>query len=164
MHPFRYFVRVRYQDCDSQHVVFNARYGDYIDLAVTEFLAATMPERLPAPKRSATGLREPLVNDFEIQVRRQVTEFMAPARFQDAIEISAFTTRFGTSSFDIRFELRVAGTSDVIVRSDTTYVHVADAGGTWKSAPIPPDARAALEAGARGRIVDHAGYFPIVAG
>ena len=23
--PFRYYVRVRYQDCDSQHVVFNAR-------------------------------------------------------------------------------------------------------------------------------------------
>ena len=45
--PFRYFVRVRYQDCDSQHVVFNARYGDYIDLAVTEFLAATMPQRNP---------------------------------------------------------------------------------------------------------------------
>ena len=31
--PFRYYTRVRYQDCDAQHVVFNARYGDYVDLA-----------------------------------------------------------------------------------------------------------------------------------
>ena len=27
--PFRYYLRVRYQECDPQHVVFNARYGDY---------------------------------------------------------------------------------------------------------------------------------------
>ena len=38
--PFRYYLRVRYQDCDAQHVVFNARYGDYIDLACFEFLRA----------------------------------------------------------------------------------------------------------------------------
>jgi len=35
---FRYFMQVRYGECDAQKVVFNARYGDYIDLAVTEFL------------------------------------------------------------------------------------------------------------------------------
>ena len=40
---FRYYVRVRYQDCDAQHVVFNARYGDYIDLACFEFLRAALP-------------------------------------------------------------------------------------------------------------------------
>ena len=32
-HPFRYYMRVRFQECDAQHVVFNARYGDYIDIA-----------------------------------------------------------------------------------------------------------------------------------
>ena len=37
---FRYFLRVRYSECDAQKVVFNARYGDYIDLAVLEFLKA----------------------------------------------------------------------------------------------------------------------------
>ena len=26
--PFRYYLRVRYQECDAQHVVFNARYGE----------------------------------------------------------------------------------------------------------------------------------------
>ncbi len=29
--PFRYYLRVRYQDCDAQNVVFNSRYSDYAD-------------------------------------------------------------------------------------------------------------------------------------
>ena len=41
--PFRYYLRVRYQECDAQHVVFNARYGDYVDLACFEFLRAALP-------------------------------------------------------------------------------------------------------------------------
>ena len=35
--PFRYYMQVRYGECDAQKVVFNARYGDYTDLAATEF-------------------------------------------------------------------------------------------------------------------------------
>ena len=46
---FRYYVRVRYQECDAQHVVFNARYGDYIDLACFEFLRAALPRSRRAP-------------------------------------------------------------------------------------------------------------------
>ena len=41
---FRYYLRVRYQECDAQKVVFNARYGDYIDQACIEFLRAALPE------------------------------------------------------------------------------------------------------------------------
>ena len=37
---FRYCLRVRYFECDAQKVVFNVRYGDYIDLAVCEFFRA----------------------------------------------------------------------------------------------------------------------------
>jgi acyl-CoA thioester hydrolase len=150
MKPFRYFVRVRYGDCDSQHVVFNPRYGDYLDLAITEFLAATMPDR------------DPYAPQFEIQVKKQTVEWSAPARFNDVIEISTLVARMGKSSFDVRFEMRIAGTSDIIVASDTVYVHVEDHAGRWKSTTIPEGPKAQLLAGAKGRIVDHAGYFPIV--
>lgn len=37
---FRYYLRVRYDECDAQKVVFNARYGAYVDLAVGEFYRA----------------------------------------------------------------------------------------------------------------------------
>jgi len=151
--PFRHYIRVRYQECDTQLVVFNARYGDYIDLAVTQFLIATMPHRD----------RNIYDGQFEIQLKKQVTEWFAPARFNDVIEIRTWVSRFGRSSFDMRFELRIAGEDDPIVVADTVYVHVLGENGVWKSAPLPERERALLEEGARGRIVDHAGYLPVKA-
>ncbi|MBV1696376.1 MAG: acyl-CoA thioesterase, partial [Hyphomicrobiales bacterium] len=68
---FRYYLRVRYQECDAQHVVFNARYGDYIDLAITEFMKASMPDR------------NVFDGTFEFQVVKQTTEWKSPARFDD---------------------------------------------------------------------------------
>jgi len=76
--PFRYYVRVRYQECDAQHVVFNARYGDYIDLACFEFLRAA----LPRPRDVFDGT-------FESQTVRQVVEWKAPARFDDVPAVVA---------------------------------------------------------------------------
>jgi len=150
--PFRHYIRVRYQECDTQLVVFNARYGDYIDLAVTQFLIASMPHRD----------RNIYDGQFEIQLKKQSVEWFAPARFNDVIEIRAWVSRFGRSSFDMRFELRIAGEDDPIVVADTVYVHVIGENGVWKSAPLPERERALLEDGARGRIVDHAGYLPVV--
>lgn len=147
--PFRHFIRVRYQECDTQLVVFNARYGDYIDLAITQFLIATMPDRD----------RNIYDGQFEIQLKKQVIEWFAPARFNDAIEIRAWVSRFGRSSFDMRFEMRIDGKGDPIVVADTVYVHVRGQNGVWKSAPLPSHERALLEEGARGRIVDHAGFL-----
>ena len=148
--PFRYYVRVRYQDCDSQHVAFNARYGDYIDLAVTEFLSAAMPSR------------DPWNNDFEIQVKKQTIEWFAPARFQDVLEVSTYVSKFGRTSFDVEFDLRLAGRPEILVKATTIYVHVVDHAGNWRSTPIPELPRALLEAGAKGKIIDQAGYYPIV--
>ena len=145
--PFRYYTRVRYQDCDAQHVVFNARYGDYVDLAVTEFLRATFPGR------------DPFDGSLEIQVVRQLIEWTAPARFNDVLEISVGAKRLGTTSVTIGFELRIAGTRDTIVTAEVVYVTVDPT--TWKKRPLSVDERARFEAGAAGRITDHAGYYPI---
>jgi acyl-CoA thioester hydrolase len=145
--PFRYYTRVRYQDCDAQHVVFNARYGDYVDLAVTEFLRAAFPGR------------DPFDGSLEIQVVRQLIEWAAPARFNDVLEISVRALRLGTTSVTIGFELRIAGTPETIVTAELVYV-VVDAT-TWKKRPLTADERAGLEAGAAGKITDHGGYFPI---
>ncbi len=144
--PFRYYLRVRYQECDTQQVVFNCRYSDYADLAVTQFLIAAMPNRTLYD------------GSFEIQVKKQTIEWNAPARFNDVVEVSTWVSNFGKSSFNVRFEMRIAGQPEVIAVSDTVYVHVTGQNGVWKSAPMPAEDRALLEAGARGRIVDHAGY------
>jgi acyl-CoA thioester hydrolase len=143
---FRYYLRVRYQECDAQHVVFNARYGDYIDLACFEFLRAA----LPRPTDMFDGT-------FEIQTVRQAVEWKAPARFDDVLEIAVWASRLGTTSVTLSFELRRAGTADVLVTAETVYVHV-DAK-TFAKREIAPEMRAALETGAAGKTTDHAGYL-----
>src|SRR6185503_2236375 len=102
--PFRYYLRVRYQECDAQHVVFNARYGDYIDLACTEFMRAALPRPT-----------DPFDGTFESQTVRQVIEWKAPARFDNILEVSVRATRLGATSFTLGFELRRAGERDVLV-------------------------------------------------
>jgi acyl-CoA thioester hydrolase len=144
--PFRYYLRVRYQDCDAQQVVFNARYGEYIDIASTEFLRAALP-----------GMRHAMDGTFECQTVRQVVEWKRPARFDDVLEISVRTTRVGTTSFVLQFDIRRAGEADALVTSETVYVHVDPK--TWTKREIEPHMRAALEAGAAGTTVDHAGYL-----
>jgi len=147
---FRYFLRVRYQECDAQKVVFNARYGDYIDQACIEFLRAALPN----PQDAMDGT-------FEIQSVRQVTEWKTSARFDDVLEVSMWTSRIGTTSFTLSAEIRRAGpertTADLIATVETTYVHVDHA--TFTKREIEPHMRAALEAGAAGKQVDHAGYL-----
>jgi acyl-CoA thioester hydrolase len=149
--PFRYYLRVRYQECDAQHVVFNARYGDYIDLAITEFMKAALPGR------------NVFDGSFEFQLVRQLIEWRAPARFDDVLEITVSITRLGTSSFTaaVTFQRagQDAGDSAVLATCETVYVHVDHA--TWRPAALPQDVRDGFTAGARGRRVDHAGYLEL---
>jgi len=144
--PFRFYLRVRYQECDAQHVVFNARYGDYIDQACFEFLRAA----LPRPNDAMDGT-------FESQTVRQVVEWKAPARFDDVLEVSVRPGRIGTTSFTLHFDIHRAGEPDPLVTSETVYVHVDHK--TWTKREIEPHMRAALQAGAAGRTTDHAGYL-----
>jgi acyl-CoA thioester hydrolase len=142
---FRYYLRVRYGECDAQQVAFNPRYGEYIDLACFEFLRAA----LPRPQDAFDGT-------FEVQTARQVIEWKAPARFDDVLEITVWTSRLGTTSFTLSFELRRAGEAALLTTAETVYVHVAPV--TFQKRDIAPAMRAALQVGAAGKRVDHAGY------
>jgi len=66
---FSYFLRVRYGECDAQKVVFNSRYGEYVDLAAGEFL------------RTLGFEHEIQTAELDYQVVKQTTEWRAPARF-----------------------------------------------------------------------------------
>jgi acyl-CoA thioester hydrolase len=146
MRPFLYYLRVRYQECDPQHVVFNARYGDYADLACFEFLRAA----LPRPQDAFDGT-------LELQTVRQVVEWKAPARFDDVLEVSIWASRIGTTSLTLTAELRKAGHENVLASIETVYVHVDHK--TFKKREIEPSMRTALENGGAGKSTDHAGYL-----
>ncbi|HWB45352.1 MAG TPA: thioesterase family protein [Hyphomicrobiaceae bacterium] len=144
--PFRYYLRTRYQECDPQGVVFNSRYSDYADLACFEFLRAALPK----PSDAFDGT-------FEIQTARQVIEWKAPARFDDVLEVSIWTSRIGTTSLTLSTEIRHAGRNELLGTTETVYVHVDPT--TFTKREIAAGMRTALEAGARGKVTDHAGWL-----
>ena len=141
---FRYYVRVRYGECDAQKVVFNARYADYVDLSTTEFLRAL-------------GFGEALINGtFDYQLVKLTIEWKAPARFDQVLELTCYATHLGNTSFSVATEFRIAGQEPILATAETVYVLVE--AHTLRKKPLPADLRAALQAGAPGAITDHAGY------
>jgi acyl-CoA thioester hydrolase len=145
MNPFRYYLRVRYSECDAQKVVFNARYGEYVDLAVGEFTRAA--------GLNTTGM----FGDFDYQVVKQITEWKAPVRFDDVLEISVQTKHLGNTSFTLVAEFRIAGSEAITASIETVYVNVDPKSLT--KVPLSDTLRQALTRGAPDVQVDHAGYL-----
>jgi acyl-CoA thioester hydrolase len=144
--PFRYYLRVRYIECDAQKVVFNSRYSEYVDVAINEFL------------RAAGALEQFTRGHLDFQLVKQTVEWKAPARFDQVLELSLETKRLGTTSFTLATEFRIAGGDRaVIVTVDTLYVLVDER--TLTKLPLPPPLRATLETGAAGLVTDHAAYL-----
>src|SRR5690606_14506169 len=114
-------------ECDAQKVVFNARYGEYVDLAVTEFFGAL-------------GYRTALLEGgLDYQLVKQTIEWKAPARFDQVLDIDVRALRLGNTSFTLLCELRIAGDEAVIATAETVYVLV-DAH-TLTKMPLPDDLR-----------------------
>ena len=140
--PFRYRLRVRYSECDAQRVVFNARYGEYVDVAIGEFLRA-----LGYVEGSSTP--QP-----EFQLVKQTTEWFAPSRYDEVLELRVSALQLGNTSFTLRCEFFGTASDAARARTDTVYVHVDS---HFRKAPLPDDLRARLERGAPGVLIDHAG-------
>jgi acyl-CoA thioester hydrolase len=142
---FRYYLRVRYAECDAQKVVFNTRYAEYVDVALNEFLRAV---GFDTNTLIASGL------DF--QLVKQTIEWKSPARFDDVLEIAIEPVRLGTTSFTCLATFHLAGTDRMVATIETIYVLVGAE--TLTKTPLPAPFRQALESGGRGVIVDHADF------
>lgn len=145
--PFRYLLRTRYGECDQQGVVYNARFGDYVDLAATEFL------------RHALKPRALFDGSFELQVVKLLIEWKGPARFDDVLDIAVTTAKLGTTSFTLSFILRRAADGAIVANAETVNVYVDPA--TWTKAAIPADIRLSLQSAARGTVINHAGEISL---
>jgi len=145
--PFRYYLRVRYGEVDMQKVVYNPRYGEYVDIAGSEFLKAALPD----PADLTNG-------NFEYQLVKLLIEWKGPARFDDVLEIEVRSKALGRTSFTLAFAFRKRGESEPFLTAETVNVLVDAA--SWQKRPIPADLAARLQAGARGVVVDHAGHGP----
>jgi len=140
--PFRLLLRVRYSECDAQGIVFNARWGEYIDVAASEYT------------RVLLGSVDPAVTGVDWRLVKQTTQWRAPGRFDDVIDLRVSTLQIGTTSFVLATDARRHRDGLALVACETVYVIVDVASGTKR--PIPGPLRAALERGAPGVVVDHA--------
>ncbi len=143
--PFCYYLRVRYQECDAQGVVFNARYGDYIDIATMEFF------------RQIGFAAEVASAELDMQLVKQTTTWKAPARNNQVLEISVAAKTLGTTSFTLLVQFRIAGTEALTCEAETIYVRV-DAKTLTKRA-LGDRFREGLLRGAPGVTIDHAAYL-----
>lgn len=124
--------RVRYHEADAQGYLFNSRYLEIADVAMTEYFRA-----LGFPYRELVAVgADPSVVTAQVHFRR-------PARFEDEIDVFVACPRVGTSSFDLDFELHNAE-GETVARIANTYVNVDAESATAR--PLPEAVAAALDA------------------
>ncbi len=126
--------RVRYAEIDGQRIVFNSRYLEYADVAVTEFwewtgIAEALPEVWPTT---------------EFNVRRTEIDYLKPFRLGDTIEAFVRIEKLGTTSLTKRFELAHAETGELHTVITMVSVHVDLE--TGRPVALPDAIRTVLEA------------------
>ena len=130
--PFRHRLRVRYSECDAQGVVFNANYVAYFDVAMTELWRET-----------GGPYQEMLASGTDMVVAEVRARYLAPARFDDEIDLVAEVVHMGNTSMTTRLTIVRAEDDATLVEGELRYVFVDAATGAKK--PIPGDVREALE-------------------
>ena len=117
-YPFTHRIPIRYGECDQQGVVFNANYLAFVDDAMDHWM------------RSLGGT--PWTSEWDVMLKAARLTWHGPARWPDVLGVDCGVTRWGRTSFDVLFRLRVddRAVADVLV----TYVSVT----VSTHEPVPP--------------------------
>ena len=135
MAAFRHTLRVRYQECDAQGVVYFARYPEYFDIAITELWRATL------------GSYQAMVDaGTDMVVAEQHIRYLAPARFDELVDVDVTIDRLGDTSMLSSYVISREGAR--LVEGDFRHVFITVA--TKAKRSIPPEIRAALAPYASG--------------
>ncbi len=123
-------IRVRWSEVDPQAVVFNARYLDYADVAVTEYWRAI----------GNAGLWD--AGPGECHIAKAEVTFKKPIRADEEIDVMARTAKIGNSSMTTLVEIHGAGAEDLRASIELVAVHVDLS--DHRPRPLPDSVRAAL--------------------
>lgn len=126
VHP----LRVRWAEVDMQHVVFNANYLMYFDVAIAEYWRAIA-------KEAAHDFHDDYMKLYSVKA---TIEYHDSARYDELIEIGCRLARLGRSS--MTFAFRIWRGEDHLVSGELVYVHVEP--GSRKGTPIPDRLRDAM--------------------
>ncbi len=111
--PFRfaYRTRVGFDETDAQGIVYYGRYMPYFDRARVEYLRHL--DLLGAPAGAP-----------EFVMRAQHVEYLAPARFDDELEVFARVRRIGHTSIIWSFQAVNVASAEHLVSAEQTLVYV----------------------------------------
>jgi acyl-CoA thioester hydrolase len=120
-----YSIRVRYNECDVQGIVFNANYLIYVDETLERWI---------------TDILGPGV--IEMMVKKATVEWYSSATHGDTLELVPAVTRWGTTSYDVA----VTGSVGDRPVFTATLVYINVIPGTRTPAPIPEHIKEAFAA------------------
>ena len=133
MTVFVHRLRVRYNECDQQGVVFNGHYLFYYDTAITELW------------RDRIGpYQETVSRGFDIVVAEATLRYHSSARFDELVDIAMPVAHLGNTSMIVRPEFRVG--ERLVADGEIRHVFVDPS--TLVKKPMPDDIRAALSGSA----------------
>ena len=100
--PFKYaaFIRVGFSDTDAQGIVYYGRYLPYFDLARVEY-------------HRHLDLLEKALREEQFVMRASTVEYLAPARFDDLIEVFIRVARIGRTS--VTYECAAYREDDILM-------------------------------------------------
>jgi acyl-CoA thioester hydrolase len=127
---FRHRLRIRYGECDSQGVVFNANYLAFFDVILTEFW------------REAIGAYNAMIDaGADMVVGESRIRFLGSAAFDEELDFELRVARLGSTSIGTLIDASVG--ERPVVAGEMRHVFIDPA--TKLKRPMPDDIRAGLE-------------------
>jgi acyl-CoA thioester hydrolase len=130
--PFRHRIRVRFNECDGQGVVFYANYLVYFDIAMTELWREAFGD----------GYAGMIANGTDAMVAEANIRYRASARFDDELDLVANVTRIGTTSTVTHVIAERVDDRVVIAEADLRHVFIDPK--TLEKTEIPDDVKAGM--------------------
>jgi acyl-CoA thioester hydrolase len=118
-----YRIRIRYNECDVQGVVFNANYLIYVDETLERWFADVLG-----------------AGAVDMMVKKATVEWHSSATHGEILELDPVVSRWGKTSYDLTVTGRV-GERQVFT---ATMVYINVIPGTKTPAPVPEHVKALL--------------------
>ena len=128
--PYRHTLRVRYQECDPQGVVYFARYPEYYDIALTQMW-----------REGAGGYQNMVDSGVDMVVAEMGIRYLGSARFDELIDVQITIEKLGETSMQSSYEISRQGET----LAEGTFRHVYIDPATKTKRAIPDEIRLALE-------------------
>ncbi|MBI4572635.1 MAG: acyl-CoA thioesterase [candidate division NC10 bacterium] len=127
-------IRVRYSEVDGQGIVYNSRYLEYVDVALTEYFRALGFQYQEMVEQ----------HGFDPSLVKATLEFKRPARFDEVLLVHARVVAIGRASFSMDYEIVREEGGEQVASAQIIYANFDKT--TQGSRPVPDAIRRRIEA------------------